>query len=233
MFLHFGHLQQPTIKVGDTYSSGNAFAKVGDSGAPGASHLHFDTLMIHPQEHPHGAWVGYTTGMDSIQVQQLYENPNHWLEGKVYPVEGGKVTGYDFLQRNAHGQFHPGIDINYGSRYDDFGRPVYAPVDMRIIYVGYSVDAKGYGWGHHIWAETLNEITREDMERLSKLEKYVYDYHEKNLSFLNQLTGDLVREVEKMDGNIVIRARVKKLRRRIEQYIGEELPALKNNAKKD
>lgn len=160
---HYAHLKDITVLVGQIVEAGAVIGHVGDTGAPGNSHLHFEVQINHPKDHPHGAYTGYTEGMNSIQVQQLYENPSHYLEGKIQPLEGPTHLGYGFLQVNSKGQLHPGLDLNKGAGYDDYGLPVRTVERSKVIAV-----RNDKGWGNHIFCEPTNELTKEQMDEINK-----------------------------------------------------------------
>lgn len=53
--------------------------------------------------------------------------------------------GYEFLQKNSNGQYHPGWDLNWGNSKDaDLGLPVYPMTDGEVVYA----KATGNAWGN-------------------------------------------------------------------------------------
>lgn len=54
--------------------------------------------------------------------------------------------GYGFLQKNAQGQYHPGVDLNRGTGNQDLGDPVYPMANGKVVYA----QNAGAGWGNLI-----------------------------------------------------------------------------------
>lgn len=161
-YLHFGHLLNISVKVGDVVEAGQLIGALGNTGASSSPHLHFD---MPSQEFINAkGWKGYINDFSQREVARLYANPNEYLVGKVYPVEGGKVTGNNFLSPIPEG-FHPGIDINWGAGSQDLGRPVRAPERSVVAYVGHNEG----GWGNHVYLrpepkENNQPITKKRMK---------------------------------------------------------------------
>ncbi len=57
------------------------------------------------------------------------------------------LTGLDFLQwYGSHQVYHPGVDFNYGSGWDDFGQEVFAAKDGVVVYIHDNVStSSGFG----------------------------------------------------------------------------------------
>lgn len=168
-WVHTAHHIENIVKVGDTFSQGEVFARVGDSGAPGASHLHAEIW----KEDPTSKWNDYTKGMDSIAVLQRYEDPAALeLKPEDFVERGHLRSGYGFLEKTSYGLLHPGWDINVGGGYDDYGLEVKAPFDMEVIWAGYQADpVTGQGWGFHQFSKQLTNkpMTPEERKQLQEL----------------------------------------------------------------
>jgi murein DD-endopeptidase MepM/ murein hydrolase activator NlpD len=96
-------------------------------------------------------------------VKGLYEDPTPYIKDGVPSENSQPRGGYGFLQyvRSNGGYYHPGIDAN---SVNDFGKPVYSPVEGRVVFVedvSWLKDKLGrwtktvynHGWGRHIWIE--------------------------------------------------------------------------------
>lgn len=164
MYTHYGHFKSIHVKVGQVVPAGYIIGSVGDSGAPGNSHLHFEVW----KDNPSGQWSAYTSGMSKEDVQQKYKNPHEYLQGKQWPLSGGTAdNGYDWLDKTAQGVYHPGIDLNVGSGFDDYGLPVIAVEYSEVIYVD-AVDDDG--WGNHVFLKPINK-PKQDKQMIKLLER--------------------------------------------------------------
>ena len=156
-YLHMAHLKDIRVVRGGSYEKGHTIGTVGDSGSPGASHLHFEVQKVYRP-------TQYTTGLSKSEVQDLYLNPYLYLAEPYteVPLPNGKVTGWDWLQLNNKGQIHPGIDLNVGSGYDDYGHAIHLPENGECVYVGRDEG----GWGNHLLFKVLNPMIMDEVNAL-------------------------------------------------------------------
>lgn len=165
-WLHYAHLLDLEVREGDRVKKGQVIGHVGDSGSPGHSHLHFEI-----QSRLRKTRETYTKHMTSTQIADVYINPYQYFKEKDvhHPLPEGKVTGYDWLDKVSNNKLHPGIDLNIGSGYDDYGQAIYACEDGIIDYIGKNKP----GWGNHIFIKinSNNLMTKEAEE----LKEYIND----------------------------------------------------------
>ena len=208
-FCHYAHLKDTLVSVGEVVTAGEIIGHVGDTGSPGNSHLHFEVW----KDDPKGRWTAYTQGMNAISVQQRYENPADYLEGKLEPLQGGKVTGYTFLQVNAQNLLHPGWDLNYGAGYDDYDLPVRAVEDGIVVYVG---ELQG-GWGNHLYIKAANPINQDDMTDAEKQLLALVPEQEKALSAIFKRLDAIEEGMRKRASKVRVKKveqKIKKLKRK-------------------
>ncbi|MFC1616166.1 M23 family metallopeptidase [Patescibacteria group bacterium] len=57
------------------------------------------------------------------------------------------LTGLDYLQwYGSHNVYHPGVDFNYGSGWDDYGQEVHAAKDGIVVYIHQKIsNSNGFG----------------------------------------------------------------------------------------
>lgn len=78
-------------------------------------------------------WWSYTQGMSLAQVKAIWVDPEPFIKGDIPMPNTYPRAGWQYLQwERSNRYFHPGIDIN---GINDFGKPVYAPVDGRVVAV--------------------------------------------------------------------------------------------------
>lgn len=207
-YLHFAHLESIRVIKGQTYPKGHVLGTLGDSGSPGQSHLHFEVQKEYRGNQ-------YTSGMSKSQVEGLYYNPYDYLNkrytlsmGEMLP--GSRVTGWDWLQVNSSGQIHPGIDLNVGSGYDDYGMEIKLPEEAECVQTLFNVS----GWGNHVFFKIINP---KDME---KLDNYIAQT-DRRLDLLENVEGDtkLVKRVQALKENKAGKKKQKKQKNKIKKWV--------------
>lgn len=123
------HLKEtPLVKIGDWVKRGQQIGLCGSSGNSSGPHAHYDIAKV---KQP--AWWSYTKGMSYTQVLNNYLDPTPYIKGTIPMANTFPMAGYRFMQwEYSAGLYHPGIDIN---GINDLGKPVYSPVEGRVVYV--------------------------------------------------------------------------------------------------
>lgn len=161
---HFAHLEDGIeVREGEWVTVGKMLGRVGSTGNSTSSHLHFEIMNRKPEH-----WRRYVIGKPYNQILKEYIDPRPFIrevDGKTVPADDDESRrGYGWMQfvRYPGGDYwHPGVDIN--SMFD-FGKPIYSPVEGRVVHVedvswiknwtgGWTNTVWNGGWGRHIWIE--------------------------------------------------------------------------------
>jgi murein DD-endopeptidase MepM/ murein hydrolase activator NlpD len=154
---HFAHLSKIMVKPGQYVKHGDLIGYVGNSGNSTGAHLHYEVTKNKPV-----TWWKYVRGMSLEQVKAIYTDPSPFIKDGIPAQNSLPLAGYTYLQYVRSGNYyHPGIDVN---GINDYGKPVYAPVNGRVQFVedGSAIKEKMFswfrlsmnqGWGRHIWIE--------------------------------------------------------------------------------
>ena len=118
----------PLVKVGDWVTRGKLLGFVGSTGNSSGPHLHCD---IRKTDAPPISHTEYTYGMNRNQVLSRYVDPSPFIKVGIPCDNTLPLSGYRFMQWTGS-YFHPGIDCN---SLNDFGKPIYAPADGRVVYM--------------------------------------------------------------------------------------------------
>lgn len=184
-----GHLKTaPLVKNGDWVKRGQLIGYVGTSGASSGPHLHYDVFSCSAEVvKALGGFTFYVYGWSLQRVKSLFIDPTPFIAGGIPAEWSLPMNGYHFLERVndvKHGvYYHPGEDVN---GLNDYGKPVYSPVDGRVVYVQAPTDriwnklfgwlAWGKGWGNMVVIEqapdapkpTTSKLTTAQIEQLNR-----------------------------------------------------------------
>lgn len=134
------------------------------------------------------------------------------------PIEGDVIVWDETVGSVGHISLMPNNnadDVQFTSF--DQNWPVGSPCHFQVHnYKGVA------GWLRPINTLTNEPMTQEERKEFDKIKTYVLNYHEKNLSFLNELTGELSLAIEGLRGaDEVTKQKMKNMRKRIEMKVGE------------
>jgi murein DD-endopeptidase MepM/ murein hydrolase activator NlpD len=118
----------PAVKTGQWVHRGDLLGYCGLSGSTSGPHCHYD---ISNRKMPF--WWSYTRGMSLQQVKAAWVDPAPYIRGDIPMPNTFPRAGWQYLQYVKNGAYyHPGMDLN---GINDFGKPVYSPVDGRVVAV--------------------------------------------------------------------------------------------------
>ena len=164
------HLKdQPLVKAGDWVKRGQQIGVCGTSGASTGPHLHYDIFNTKKY-----GWFFYVYGWSLAFVKSIFKDPTPYIKNGIPMRNSRPHAGYAFLQyvRSRSGSYyHPGIDCN---DLNDYGKPVYAPVEGRVVYVSTllgKVWRSTFGWlnWNHGWG---------NMVIIEEMPDYGINFHE-------------------------------------------------------
>jgi murein DD-endopeptidase MepM/ murein hydrolase activator NlpD len=146
LYHRLSHLKSsPIVKKGEWVKRGQQIGLVGTSGASSGPHLHYDifnTLSL--------GFTFYVYRWSLSKIKSTFSNPAPYIKQGVPSDWSIPMTGYKFCQfvqdRKNGNYYHPGIDVN---GVNDYGKPVYSPVEGRVLYVQAPTDkiwSKLFGW---------------------------------------------------------------------------------------
>jgi len=160
-YAHFNSIEAG-LKVGMKVKRGDLLGEVGTTGNSTAPHIHIDIFKNRPQK-----WGEYVWALSKDQVQERYVDPYKYVSAsEEIPMKWNSI-GNDWLDpiTNSDGRkgFHPGLDLNWGSGWDDFKFPANSIVNGEIAYIG--KDGRSGGWGNFMVIKELIDLG------------YMYDNH--------------------------------------------------------
>ncbi len=161
-----GHMKDaPLVKIGDWVERGRLIGYVGTSGASSGPHCHYDIFGCSLDYIKRlGGFCFYVYRWSLMAVKDLFKDPAPFIKDGIPCAWSIPQVGYHYCQgvrdsKNGY-YYHPGEDVN---GVNDFGKPIYAPVTGRVVYVQAPKDrawnrlfgwlAWGKGWGNMVVIE--------------------------------------------------------------------------------
>lgn len=126
-------MKPPSVTLKQWVKRGDLLGYCGSTGNSSGPHCHYDVPLFDVISSPRS----YVYGNSYASVKKNYADPKPFVSETIPMARELPYVGYHYLQGvrdGIHGvYFHSGEDLN---GLNDLGKPVYAPVEGRVVYVG-------------------------------------------------------------------------------------------------